>query len=216
MKIEDIGRLDWDKGDGLLPAIVQDAGSGRVLMLGYMNRDALRTTLGTRRVTFYSRSRQALWTKGETSGNFLDLVEASFDCDRDTLLVLARPEGPVCHEGTPTCFPAAGETATGRLGFLPRLEQVIAARVAGRPEGSYTARLFAEGPARIAQKVGEEGVELALAAVGDDDAKVTGEAADLLYHVMILLRSRGLSLTDVAAELELRHASRSATAERAG
>ena len=216
MKIEDIGRLDWDKGDGLLPAIVQDAASGRVLMLGYMNRDALRTTLGTRRVTFYSRSRQALWTKGETSGNHLDLVDASMDCDRDTLLVLARPVGPVCHEGTPTCFPAAGETATGRLGFLPRLEQVIAARVAGRPEGSYTARLFAEGPARIAQKVGEEGVELALAAVGDDDAKVTGEAADLLYHVMILLRSRGLSLADVAAELELRHASRSAPAERAG
>jgi phosphoribosyl-AMP cyclohydrolase / phosphoribosyl-ATP pyrophosphohydrolase len=211
MKIEDIGRLDWDKGGGLLPAIVQDAANGRVLMLGYMNREALRATLGTRRVTFYSRSRESLWTKGETSGNFLELVEASMDCDRDTLLLLARPAGPVCHEGTPTCFPAAGETGTGRLAFLQRLEQIIASRVAGRPEGSYTARLFAQGPARIAQKVGEEGVELALAAVGSEDAKVVGEAADLLYHVMILLRHRGLTLADIAAELELRHASRTAT-----
>ena len=212
MKIEDIGRLDWDKGGGLLPAVVQDAASGRVLMLGYMNREALRTTLGTGRVTFYSRSRDSLWTKGETSGNFLELVEASMDCDRDTLLVLAHPAGPVCHEGTSTCFAAAGETATGRLAFLERLERIIASRVTGRPEGSYTARLFAQGPARLAQKVGEEGVELALAAVGSEDAKVVGEAADLLYHVLILLRQRGLSLADVAAELELRHASRTATA----
>lgn len=212
MKIEDIGGLDWSKGDGLLPAVVQDAGTGRVLMLGYMNRDALRQTLGTGRVTFYSRSRGALWTKGETSGNFLELVEASTDCDRDTLLVLARPAGPVCHEGTPTCFPAASATATGRLSFLQRLEEVIAERVAGRPEGSYTARLFAQGAERIAQKVGEEGVELALASVGTDDAKVVGEAADLLYHLMILLRHRGLTLADVAAELELRHASRAARA----
>jgi phosphoribosyl-ATP pyrophosphohydrolase/phosphoribosyl-AMP cyclohydrolase len=211
MRIEDIGGLDWDKGDGLLPAVVQDAGTGRVLMVGYMNRDALRQTLGTGRVTFYSRSRTALWTKGETSGNFLELVEASTDCDRDTLLVLARPAGPVCHEGTPTCFPRASDTATGRLWFLQRLEEVIAERVAGRPEGSYTARLFAQGAARMAQKVGEEGVELALASVGTDDAKVVGEAADLLYHVMILLRHRGLTLADVAAELELRHASRAAS-----
>lgn len=203
--------LDFDKVGGMLPAIVQHADTGAVLMLGYMNRDALRSTLGTRRVTFYSRSRDSLWTKGETSGNFLELVEVSMDCDRDTLLVLAHPAGPVCHEGTPTCFPAAGETATGRLAFLQRLEQIIASRVAGRPEGSYTARLFAQGPARIAQKVGEEGVELALAAVGSEDAKVVGEAADLLYHVMILLRHRGLTLADIAAELELRHASRTAT-----
>jgi phosphoribosyl-ATP pyrophosphohydrolase/phosphoribosyl-AMP cyclohydrolase len=215
MKIEDVGRLDWDKGGGLLPAIVQDAASGRVLMLGYMNREALRTTLGTGRVTFYSRSRGSLWTKGETSGHFLELVEASMDCDRDTLLVLARPAGPVCHAGTPTCFPAAGETAAGRLRFLPRLEQIIASRVAGRPEGSYTARLFAQGPARIAQKVGEEGVELALAALGGEDAKVVGETADLLYHVMILLRQRGLTLADVAAELELRHVSRTGSATAA-
>jgi phosphoribosyl-ATP pyrophosphohydrolase/phosphoribosyl-AMP cyclohydrolase len=210
MKIEDIGRLDWDKSDGLLPAIVQDAATGRVLMLGFMNREALRETLASGRVTFYSRSRATLWTKGETSGHFLELVEASTDCDRDTVLVLARPAGPVCHEGTPTCFPAAGETETGRLWFLQRLEEIIAERITGRPEGSYTARLFAQGPARIAQKVGEEGVELALAAVGDEDAKVVGEAADLLYHVMILLKQRGLTLADIAAELELRHASRTA------
>lgn len=215
MKIEDIGRLDWDKGGGLLPAIVQDAASGRVLMLGYMNRDALRATLATRRVTFYSRSRQALWTKGETSGNRLDLVEASADCDGDTLLVLARPAGPVCHEGTPTCFPAAAETAAGRLSFLQHLQDIIDERVAGRPEGSYTARLFAQGQARIAQKVGEEGVELALAGVGSDDRKVVAEAADLLYHLMMLLRQRGLTLADVVAELELRHESRSRTAATA-
>jgi phosphoribosyl-ATP pyrophosphohydrolase/phosphoribosyl-AMP cyclohydrolase len=210
MKIEDIGLLDWDKGGGLLPAIVQDADTGRVLMLGFMNREALRETLSGGRVTFYSRSRQSLWTKGETSGHFLDLVEASPDCDRDTVLVLARPNGPVCHKGTPTCFPAASETGTGRLWFLRQLEEVIAERVAGRPEGSYTARLFAQGPQRLAQKVGEEGVELALAAVGNDDAKVVAEAADLVYHLLILLRQRGLTLADVAAELELRHESRTA------
>lgn len=208
MRIDDVARLDWDKGGGLLPAVVQDADSARVLMLGFVNREALRQTLAERRVTFYSRTRGALWTKGGTSGHFLELVDASVDCDRDTLLLLARPTGPVCHTGAADCFGQAPVTATGRLQFLPRLEQVIAERVAGRPEGSYTARLFAEGPARIAQKVGEEGVELALAAVGDDDAKVVGEAADLLYHVMLLLRGRGLSLADVAAELEARHASR--------
>ncbi len=213
MKIEEVAGLDWDKGGGLLPAIVQDAGTGRVLMVGFMNRQALRETLSSGRVTFFSRSRQALWTKGETSGHYLDLVEASADCDRDTILVLARPNGPVCHAGTPTCFAAAADTASGQLSFLARLEEVIAERVAGRPEGSYTARLFSQGAARIAQKVGEEGVELALAAVGNDDAKVVGEAADLVYHLLILLRQRGLALADVAAELELRHESR--TGQRA-
>jgi phosphoribosyl-ATP pyrophosphohydrolase/phosphoribosyl-AMP cyclohydrolase len=208
MKLEDVGTLDWDKGDGLLPAIVQDAATGAVLMLGFMNREALRETLCKGRVTFFSRTRQTLWTKGETSGNFLDVESVSGDCDADSLLVLARPAGPVCHTGAPTCFPLAEATAAGRLAFLARLESVVADRIARSPEGSYTAELFAQGPGRIAQKVGEEGVEVALAAVGTDDAKVIGEAADLLYHLVLLLRQRGLSLADVTAELALRHAGR--------
>lgn len=208
MKLEDIGQLDWDKGDGLLPAVVQDADEGKVLMLGFMNRDALRHTLGDGRVTFYSRTRQSLWTKGETSGNFLEVVSVSADCDADTLLVLARPQGPVCHEGTATCFPRAEATAAGRLSFLASLEQVLAERIARNPEGSYTAELFQQGRGRIAQKIGEEGVELALAAVGTEDSEVVSEAADLVYHLLLLLRERGLSLADVVAELELRHAGR--------
>ena len=208
MKLEDIGQLDWDKGDGLLPAVVQDADEGKVLMLGFMNRDALRHTLGDGRVTFYSRTRQSLWTKGETSGNFLEVVSVSADCDADTLLVLARPQGPVCHEGTATCFPRAEATAAGRLSFLASLEHVLAERIARNPEGSYTAELFQQGRGRIAQKIGEEGVELALAAVGTEDSEVVSEAADLVYHLLLLLRERGLSLADVVAELELRHAGR--------
>ena len=211
MKLEEIGSLQWDKGGGLLPAVVQDAATGSVLMVGYMNREALRTTLSGGLVTFYSRSRQALWTKGETSGNRLEVESVSVDCDADTLLVLARPTGPVCHNGTATCFPRAQSTGAGRLAFLARLESVVADRIARQPEGSYTAELFAQGPVRIAQKVGEEGVEVALAAVGPDDAKVVGESADLLYHLILLLRQRGLALADVAAELELRHAGRKAT-----
>jgi len=208
MKLEDLAALDWDKGNGLLPAIVQDADTCKVLMLGYMNREALRRTLGERRVTFFSRTRQALWTKGETSGHYLDVVSVSADCDADTLLVMARPNGPVCHEGTPTCFPRAEETAAGRLAFLGALEAILADRIARSPEGSYTAELFQKGRSRIAQKVGEEGVELALAAVGNDDSEVVSEAADLVYHLLLLLRERGLALADVVAELELRHADR--------
>jgi len=208
MKLEDIGQLDWEKGDGLLPAIVQDADDGRVLMLGFMNREALRRTLGDGRVTFYSRTRQALWTKGETSGHFLEVVSASTDCDADTLLVLARPQGPVCHEGTATCFPRSESTAAGRLSFLASLETVLAERIARNPEGSYTAELFQQGRGRIAQKIGEEGVELALAAVGTEDSEVISEAADLVYHLLLLLRERGLALADVVAELEMRHAGR--------
>jgi phosphoribosyl-ATP pyrophosphohydrolase/phosphoribosyl-AMP cyclohydrolase len=209
VKPEDIGTLDWDKGQGLLPAIVQDADSCEVLMLGFMNREALRRTLGEGRVTFFSRTRQALWTKGETSGNHLDVVSVSADCDADTLLVLARPQGPVCHEGTATCFPRAKATAAGRLSFLARLEAVLSERIASSPEGSYTAELFQQGRGRIAQKIGEEGVELALAAVGSDDSEVVSEAADLVYHLLLMLRERGLALADVVAELELRHAGRS-------
>lgn len=210
MKLEDVPALDWDKGDGLLPAIVQHAGSGAVLMLGFMNREALRETLASGRVTFFSRSRGRLWTKGETSGNYLDLVSVSADCDADTLLVLAKPTGPVCHKGTQTCFADAGVTAAGRLAFLAELEAIVSGRIADSPEGSYTAQLFAQGPHRVAQKIGEEGVELALAAVGDDEGAVVSEAADLVYHLILLLRARGLSLDAVADELRLRHVGRSA------
>ncbi len=198
---------DWAKGGGLLPAIVQDAERGAVLMLGYMNRDALAATERTGRVTFWSRSKGRLWTKGETSGHALELVAVALDCDCDTLLVLARPQGPVCHRQTPTCFgEAPPRAAAERIGFLPALERLIDARLHTRPEGSYTARLAAAGPLRIAQKVGEEGLELALAAAAEGDAKVLEEAADLLYHALVLLRSRSLRLEDVVAVLEARHA----------
>lgn len=208
MKLDQIESFDWSKGDGLLPAVVQDATNGRVLMLGYMNREALRKTLGEKRVTFYSRSKQRLWTKGETSNNFLNLIDAAIDCDNDTLLITARPDGPTCHNGTDSCFgDAIGTTAT-QLAFLSRLESVIEKRVSERPEGSYTARLWAEGKTRMAQKVGEEGVEVALAAVTQPDDKLIGEAADLLFHLTLLLKSRELSLGHVVSELEKRHAAK--------
>lgn len=208
MKPEDVGGLDWSKGDGLLPAVVQHARTGRVLMLGYMNEAALRETLATGRVVFYSRSRQSPWTKGETSGHFLDLVDVSTDCDADAILVLADPLGPTCHRGTDSCFAAAAPTDAQRLAFLALLERIIAHRIADRPEGSYTATLFAEGPGRIAQKVGEEGVEVALAAVTRDDDGLLSECADLLYHLLLLLKSRDLSLERVAEELRARHAAK--------
>jgi phosphoribosyl-AMP cyclohydrolase / phosphoribosyl-ATP pyrophosphohydrolase len=208
MKLDQVESLDWSKGDGLLPAVVQDARTGKVLMLGYMNREALRKTLGEKRVTFYSRSKQRLWTKGETSANFLHLVDAAFDCDNDTLLVTANPDGPTCHNGTDSCFGDAIGTTAARLAFLSQLESVIEQRVSARPEGSYTARLWAEGPTRMAQKVGEEGVEVALAAVTQSPEKLVGEAADLLFHLTLLLKSRQLSLSDVVVELERRHAAK--------
>ena len=215
MKLEQVGTLDWGKGDGLLPAVIQDAGSGEVLMLGFMNQEALRRTLGEGRVTFFSRTRESLWTKGETSGNFLEVDAVSVDCDADTLLVTARPTGPVCHRGTRSCFPGAILPRAARLAFFSELEEILTDRIARSPEGSYTAELFSQGRTRIAQKIGEEGVEVALAAVGDDDAGVVSETADLLYHVLLLLRQRGLSLTAVAAELEMRHANRLASAKSA-
>lgn len=208
MTPDQISSLDWAKGDGLLPAIVQDARSGKVLMLGYMNRDALRTTLADKRVTFFSRSRNRLWTKGESSGHFLHLVQVIADCDNDTLLVTANPEGPTCHTGTETCFGDAALTEASSLSFLSRLESVIAQRISDRPEGSYTARIWSEGPTRIAQKVGEEGVEVALAAVTQADDRLIGESADLLFHLALLLKSRNLSLTAVVKELEHRHAAK--------
>lgn len=199
--------LDWAKGNGLLPAIVQDASSGAVLMLGYMNRDALAATQASGRVTFWSRSKGRLWTKGETSGNFLELRDLAADCDGDALLILAEPKGPACHLGTLTCWGEHAPRAGAKhLAFLARLERVIAERIAARPEGSYTAKLLAEGVRRIAQKVGEEGLELALAAVAQSDAEVLGEAADLLYHTLLLLQVKNLSLASVIAELESRHA----------
>ncbi|HVY82879.1 MAG TPA: bifunctional phosphoribosyl-AMP cyclohydrolase/phosphoribosyl-ATP diphosphatase HisIE [Steroidobacteraceae bacterium] len=201
----DVSSLDFGKGDGLLPAVVQDADTGAVLMLGYMNRDALRATFERGRVVFFSRSKQRLWEKGETSGNTLDLVEVHTDCDRDTLLVMARPRGPVCHTGTATCFGDEKLSHAERLAFLGALEGVIEKRIADRPEGSYTARLYAQGAKRIAQKVGEEGLEVALAAVAEPDEKVIAESADLIFHLLVLLKSRGVSLERVARELEARH-----------
>jgi phosphoribosyl-ATP pyrophosphohydrolase/phosphoribosyl-AMP cyclohydrolase len=208
MKLDQIESFDWSKGDGLLPAIVQDASNGKVLMLGYMNREALRKTLAEKRVTFYSRSKQRLWTKGETSGHYLTLVDAAIDCDNDTVLITAQPAGPTCHNGTDSCFGDEISTTATRLAFLSRLESVIEKRVSERPEGSYTARLWADGPTRMAQKVGEEGVEVALAAVTQSDDKLVGEAADLLFHLTLLLKSRQLSLSHVVAELERRHAAK--------
>lgn len=202
----DIERLDFEKTEGLLPAVVQDPG-GAVLMVGYMNREALRESFARGKVVFFSRSRQRLWEKGETSGNTLDLVSIRTDCDRDALLVTARPRGPVCHLGTATCF-GDEPTAGGRLAFLDELEAVIERRIAERPEGSYTARLYAQGVKRMAQKVGEEGLEVALAAVAESDDKVIVESADLIYHLLLLLKSRGLSLELVAQELRSRHASK--------
>lgn len=192
-------RLDFAKQGGLLPAVIQHAHSLQVLMLGYMNRDALRATLDSGHVTFYSRSKQRLWTKGEQSGNLLDLVRIEPDCDHDTLLVQALPRGPTCHLGRASCFPDAPAH------FLGSLAALVQARRAHAPEGSYTARLFASGVRRIAQKVGEEGVETALAAIAEDDPALLGEAADLIYHLIVLLRARDLDLADVDALLARRH-----------
>ncbi len=199
MTPEDIGQLDWKKQEGLLPAIVQDAHNGRVLMLGYMNRDALEATLATEQVTFWSRSKQRLWTKGETSGNGLTLVSIETDCDRDSLLVTAKPAGPTCHVGTASCFPEAPGN------FLAELDLFIRDRELDRPPGSYTAELFALGTRGVAQKVGEEAVETALASVTQDDHALLGEAADLMYHLTVLLRSRGLAMGTVVEVLKARH-----------
>ena len=208
MTLDDVGALDWEKGNGLLPAIVQHARTGKVLMLGYMNDAALRETLAGGRVTFYSRSRETLWLKGETSGHYLNVIDVSTDCDSDALLVLADPVGPTCHKGAESCFAEAAGTDAQRLAFLALLEKIIANRIADQPEGSYTAMLFAKGPSRIAQKVGEEGVETALAAVTRDDDGLVSECAALVFHLMVLLKSRDLPLERVVEELKARHASK--------
>jgi len=198
------GQLDWEKGEGLLPVIVQHAFDGRVLMQAFMNRDALEQSLAGKRITFWSRSREELWTKGETSGNFLDLVSVHSDCDRDSILVLARPHGPTCHLGSDSCYDGDRPVAP-ELAFLAQLERLILQRDEQRPEGSYTSKLLEEGVRRIAQKVGEEGVETALAGVAGDDTELCNESADLIYHLLVLLRSRGLPFDQVLATLSRRH-----------
>lgn len=195
-------RLNWAKGGGLLPAIVQDADTLQVLMLGYMNAAALKKTQDTGLVTFHSRSRDTLWTKGETSGNTLTLVSLQIDCDADTILVTARPQGPTCHEGTVSCF---GDEGAAGVGFIGYLDALIRERKTADPKSSYTAKLL-QGPlVKAAQKVGEEGVETALAAVAETDAEFKGEAADLLYHLLVLLAAKDVPLDDVIAVLQERH-----------
>lgn len=194
-------QLDFDKAGGLLPAIVQDALTGKVLMLGYMNREALEKTLEKGLVTFYSRSKKRLWMKGESSGNTLALVDIKSDCDQDTLLVRARPAGPVCHKGTDTCWAEGNYPA----GFLGQLEQVIQSRKGGDPESSYTARLFARGINKVAQKVGEEAVELVIEAKDEDEHLFLNEASDLLYHYLVLLAAKGYEMADVLRILNERH-----------
>lgn len=199
---ETIDALAWDKMEGLIPATVQDRSSGRVLMLGYMSREALRSTLATGLATFWSRSKQRLWTKGETSGNVLRVVAVHADCDGDALLVLADPAGPTCHLGTATCF---GDAQTAGPGWLAELSRTIANRAASGGEDSYTRRLLAQGPARIAQKIGEEGVEVALAGAGSSPEHCAEEVADLLYHIAVLMQARGFGWNEVIAVLRSRH-----------
>ena len=197
----DIKQVDWNKLKGLIPAIVQDGSTGRVLMLGFMNEEALEKTLETRRVTFWSRSRKCLWTKGETSGNYLELEEIRQDCDNDTLLVVAKTQGPCCHRGTLSCF--AGDDEFSGPEFLGYLERLIAKRRKEMPEGSYTTRLFAKGLPEIAKKVGEEAVEVVLSA-SQEKLRSIEESADLLYHLLVFLNQREVTLGDVMEELRSR------------
>lgn len=197
----DVDDLAWEKMNGLLPVIVQDAKNGAVLMQGYMNYEALQKTIMTKQVTFFSRSKNQLWTKGETSGHFLELVDIRSDCDKDTLLVRANPMGVVCHSGTTTCFGEPHQTAWH---FIQKLETIIQQREQLRPKNSYTSELFNAGISRIAQKVGEEGVEVVLAAIEKNDDDFCAEVADLLFHVLVLLRARKRSILDVIKVLENR------------
>ena len=194
--------MDFDKMDGLIPAIIQDAHTDKVLMLGFMNQEALRKTREEGRVTFFSRTREKLWTKGEESGHYLNVVDILEDCDEDTLLIKARPEGPVCHTGSDTCF---NEENSRGIDFILELQELIHHRKQEMPEGSYTTRLFREGINRIAQKVGEEAVELVIESKEQDDDRFLGEAADLVYHLLVLLSARELGISDVVGLLEKRH-----------
>jgi len=195
--------IDFEKCGGLVPAIIQDAQTKNVLMMGYMNPEAYQKTLETGKVTFWSRSRQCLWTKGETSGNFLWLVNIKVDCDKDTLLVTARPEGPTCHTGTDTCWGEKNEL--NPLLFLSELQDFIEKRHREMPEGSYTTSLFKKGVNRMAQKVGEEALETVIEATNGSDEKMVYEAADMLYHLVVLLTSKGLRIEDIVRELATRH-----------
>ncbi|MBQ4771481.1 bifunctional phosphoribosyl-AMP cyclohydrolase/phosphoribosyl-ATP diphosphatase HisIE [Pectobacterium versatile] len=198
---EQRNQLDWEKTDGMLPVVVQHAVSGEVLMLGYMNQDALQATEESGKVTFFSRTKQRLWTKGESSGHFLNVVSITPDCDNDTLLILVNPIGPTCHLGTSSCFSPAASDWT----FLYQLEQLLAERKHADPDSSYTARLYASGTKRIAQKVGEEGLEAALAATVHDREELTNEAADLMYHLLVLLQDQDLDLATIINRLKERH-----------
>ena len=202
MKEEQLASLDWAKVDNLMPVIVQNRTSGKVLMLGYVNQAALNATLESGKMTFFSRTKQRLWCKGEESGNFLNVLEISTDCDNDTLLAIVEPVGPTCHLGTESCFKNEIQPA---LTFIADLEQIIGSRKGCDPESSYTASLYERGTKRIAQKVGEEGVEVALAAMAKDMDELTCESADLLYHLTVLLQNEGLQLSDIAAKLQERH-----------
>ncbi|PHI37937.1 bifunctional phosphoribosyl-AMP cyclohydrolase/phosphoribosyl-ATP diphosphatase [Pseudoalteromonas sp. GCY] len=197
---QNIAEVDFDKS-ALIPAIVQDVLTGVVLMQGFMNREALEVTLEKQLVTFYSRSKSRLWTKGETSNNVLTLVEVHTDCDKDSLLIYAKPQGPTCHLGSESCF----ADTMPELAFLGKLERVIAQRKNASPESSYTASLFAKDLSRSCQKVGEEGVEVALAAMKNDNEELLNESADLLYHLIVLLQRQGLTLSDVVNTLKDRH-----------
>ncbi|HAS6251275.1 TPA: bifunctional phosphoribosyl-AMP cyclohydrolase/phosphoribosyl-ATP diphosphatase HisIE [Vibrio vulnificus] len=197
-------RINWEKVDGLVPAIVQDFQSSQVLMMGYMNQEALVKTGETGQVTFFSRTKECLWTKGETSGNVLQLVNMQLDCDNDTLLVKVNPIGPTCHTGTTTCWDGDPQEES-QMVWLHQLEQLLAARKSADPDSSYTASLYARGTKRISQKVGEEGVEVALAATSGDKAELVCESADLIYHLLVLLQDQGLSMNDVINKLKERH-----------
>lgn len=195
--------IDFDKMNGLVPAIIQDGRTLKVLMLGFMNEEAYRKTLASGKVTFYSRSRKCLWTKGETSGNFLNVVSVESDCDNDTLLIKAIPDGPVCHTGTDTCW---GEDNTANpLTFMSALQDFIEKRHEEMPEGSYTTSLFKDGINRIAQKVGEEALEAVIEAVNGSDDRLVYEASDMFYHLIVLLTEKGIRIERIAEELRSRH-----------
>lgn len=201
---QNLAELDFGEA-GLIPAVAQDISSGEILMVAWVNSDAVKESLQRGRAVFWSRSRQRLWEKGETSGNTLSIVSMHADCDRDTLLMLVHPKGPACHTGTATCFGDGPLTRSATLAFLTTLEDVIDRRMASPDPKSYTTRLVAEGPKRLAQKVGEEGLETALALTSGDDDEVRSEAADLLFHLAVALKGRGLSLNQVVEELHRRH-----------
>ena len=196
-------KIDFEKCGGLVPAIIQDANTKNVLMLGYMNQVAYEKTITTQKVTFWSRSRNCLWTKGETSGNYLHLVDIMVDCDNDTLLVKAIPDGPTCHTGTDTCW--GEENTSNPLLFLTELQDFINRRHEEMPESSYTTKLFKDGVKRIAQKVGEEALEAVIEACTGTDEQLRYEASDMIYHLIVLLASKGMRIEDIATELHSRH-----------